>query len=176
MNWVILANILDKVNYLLSFLGKKRLKKNPRGIPKKQYKLLSINYDNVLALSKNKMTKKVKDKKGLSTKAVLGIGAGVAALSAAAYILFGPNGKKNQKAIKGWTVKMKGEIIEKFENAKELTEPVYHNIIDGIQAKYAKIKNVDPKELENVITEIKKHWKALQKEVGVKKSKTAKKK
>ena len=114
--------------------------------------------------------------KGVSTKTIIGIGAGVAALSAAAYVLFGPNGKKNQKAIKGWTIKMKGEIIEKFENAKELTEPVYHNIIDNIQTKYAKLKNVDPKELENVITEIKKHWKTLQKEAKVKKSKVIKKK
>ncbi len=114
--------------------------------------------------------------KGVSTKTIIGIGAGVAALSAAAYVLFGPNGKKNQKAIKGWTIKMKGEIIEKFENAKELTEPVYHNIVDNIQAKYAKLKNVDQQELEKVITEIKKHWKAIQKEAGTKKSKVTKKK
>jgi hypothetical protein len=117
------------------------------------------------------MAKKTVSKKGLSAGAIVGIGAGVAALSAAAYMLFGPNGKKNQKALRGWSVKMKGEIIEKFENAKELTEPVYHQIIDTVQAKYAKLKNVDAKELEQVIGEIKKHWKALKKEAMGKKSK-----
>ncbi len=106
----------------------------------------------------------------------MGIGTGVAALSAAAYVLFGPEGKKNRKIIRGWSVKMKGEIIEKFENAKELTEPVYHDIVDGIQAKYAKLKNVDPDELNKVVGEIKKHWKTLKKEAMRKKTKTTKKK
>jgi len=118
---------------------------------------------------KNIMAKKVVSKKGSSVKAVIGIGAGVAALSAAAYMLFGPEGKKNRKIIKGWSVKMKGEIIEKFEEAKELTEPMYHQIVDAAKAKYAKVKNVDPKELEQVVSEIKKNWVALKKEVSGKK-------
>ena len=69
------------------------------------------------------MIKKTVKKSGLSAKEVIGIGAGVAALSAAAYMLFGPNGKKNQKALRGWAVKMKGEIIEKFEEAKKTLDP-----------------------------------------------------
>lgn len=122
------------------------------------------------------MAKKIVSKKGLSTKEIIGIGAGVAALGAAAFVLFGPEGKQNRKAIKGWSVKMKGEIIEKFEQAKELTEPVYHQIIDNAKAKYAKLKNVDQQELDKVVVDIKKHWKALKKETaGKKKTKTAKK-
>jgi hypothetical protein len=107
--------------------------------------------------------------KGMSAKEVVGIGAGVAALSAAAYVLFGPDAKKNRKAIRGWAVKMKGEIIEKFEEAKEITEPAYHEIIDSVQAKYAKLKNVDPEELKKEVAMIKKHWTALKKEIKVKK-------
>jgi uncharacterized protein (DUF2225 family) len=110
-------------------------------------------------------------KKSSGLKTALGIGAGVAVLSAAAYVLFGPEGKKNRKIIKGWAVKMKGEIIEKFENAKELTEPVYHQIVDGIQAKYAKLKNVDKEDLAKTIAEIKKHWKSIQKDAMGKKTK-----
>jgi hypothetical protein len=119
------------------------------------------------------MAKKKED--GLGVKAALGIGAGVAAISAAAYVLFGPEGKKNRKIIRGWSVKMKGEIIEKFENAKELTEPVYHQIVDAAQAKYAKLKNVDQEELVKVVSEIKKHWKSLKKDALAKKPKTVKK-
>lgn len=111
-----------------------------------------------------------------SLKTALGIGAGVAALSAAAYVLFGPEGKKNRKVIKGWAVKMKGEIIEKFENAKELTEPVYHQIVDGVQAKYAKLKNVNQEDLVKTIAEIKKHWKSIQKDAMGKKAKRTVKK
>jgi hypothetical protein len=90
-------------------------------------------------------------------------------LTAAAYVLFGPDGKKNQKKIRGWAVKMKGEMIEKFEEAKELTEPVYHKIIDNVEAKYAKLKGVDKAELEATVKEIRKHWDALKKETHRKK-------
>jgi len=115
-----------------------------------------------------------KQTKGVSAKQVIGVGVGVAALSAAAYLLFGPNGKKNRKAIKGWAVKMKGEIIEKFEEAKELTEPVYNEIIDKVQQKYSKIQNIDKEELQATIAEIKKNWKAIQKGNAPKKSTKAK--
>jgi gas vesicle protein len=109
------------------------------------------------------------NKKGLSAKAVIGIGAGVAVLSAAAYVLFGPQGKKNRKVIHGWAVKMKGEIIEEFENAKELTESNYYDIIDRAQARYAKFKNVDKEELALLIKDIKRHWKAIKKDADSKK-------
>jgi hypothetical protein len=122
------------------------------------------------------MNKKQTVKKGVSAKTVVGLGVGIAALSAATYLLFGPNGKKNQKIIKGWTVKMKGEIIEEFEKAKELTEPVYHNIVDKVKAKYEKIKGMDAQELEAVVSEIKKHWKGIQKQAQGKKSKKVSKK
>jgi hypothetical protein len=121
------------------------------------------------------MEKKTVGKKGLSAKTAIGIGAGVAALTAAAYVLFGPEGKKNQKAIRSWAVKMKGEIIEKFEEAKELTEPIYHKIIDEAEAKYAKLKNVDKDELTETIKEIRKHWDSLKKEASGKKTTPARK-
>ncbi|MFA6392744.1 MAG: hypothetical protein WCW54_01515 [Candidatus Paceibacterota bacterium] len=108
-------------------------------------------------------------KNGISAGKVIGIGATVAALGAAAYIMFGPNGKKNKKAIKGWAIKMKGEIIEKLEEAKEITEPVYHKIIDEVSLKYAKLKNIDKKDLENAVAEVKKHWKSMMKDIKPKK-------
>lgn len=113
-------------------------------------------------------------KKGMSAGAVVGIGATVAALGAAAYILFGPNGKKNKKAIKGWSIKMKGEIIEKLEQAKEITEPVYHKIIDEVSAKYAKIKNIDANDVALAVAEVKKHWKTMMKDAQPKKKAKAK--
>lgn len=122
--------------------------------------------------SKKKKTvskSKKENKKGVGAGTILGLGMGVAAIGAAAYVLFGPEGKKNRKEIKGWAVKMKGEIIEKLEQAKEITEPVYHNIIDTVKTKYSKLKNVDNSDLEKVTNEIKKHWNAIQKEASPKK-------
>jgi hypothetical protein len=101
------------------------------------------------------------NKTGMSTGTMIGVGAAVAAAAASAYLLWGPDGKKNRKAIRGWAVRMKGEIIEKFEEAKELTEPVYQSIIDEVQAKYAKMKGVDPKELQTLVADIRRHWKAV---------------
>ena len=121
------------------------------------------------------MPNKKVSNKGLSGGEVMGIGATVAALGAAAYVLFGPDAKKNKKIIKGWSVKMKGEIIEKLEEAKEITEPVYHKIIDTVSAKYSKIKKVDPKDLEIAVAEVKKHWKTMMKDAKPKKKAKAKK-
>lgn len=92
---------------------------------------------------------------------VLAIGAGVAGSALAAYMLFGKDGAKNRKAVRGWAVKMKGEIMEKFENSKEVSENMYHEIVDKAHKKYATLKNVDEKELQKTIAEIKKHWKDI---------------
>lgn len=119
------------------------------------------------------MASKKTVKKGISAGEVVGIGATVAALGAAAYVLFGPDAKKNKKKIKGWAIKMKGEIIEKLEEAKEISEPVYHNIIDKVSTKYSKIKNIDPAELEDAVAEVKKHWKAMMKDAKPKAKKKA---
>jgi len=107
----------------------------------------------------------------VSAGAAVGAVAGIAALTAAAYVLFGPDAKKNQKAIRGWAVKMKGEMIEKFEKARELTEPAYHRIVDEVSAKYAKAKNVDQAELAAMIADIRRHWKRMAK--GAKPAKRA---
>lgn len=113
-------------------------------------------------------TKKVIKTNKPSVGKVVAIGAGVAALSVAAYMLFGPNGKKNQKALKGWAIKMKGEIIEKMEAVKDVTAPVYEKIVSEVAAKYAKLKHIDPKDLENEVATLKKHWKAMMKSTAKK--------
>lgn len=110
------------------------------------------------------MVKKKEPVQKSSLGAAVGIGVGIAAATAAAYLIFGPEGKKNRKVITGWSVKMKGEIIEKFEKAKELTEPVYHQIVDEVSTKYSKLKNIDKEELESVVEELKSNWKKMAKE------------
>src|SRR5680860_600981 len=120
------------------------------------------------------MAKKKVNKKGLTGGEIAGIGATVAALGVAAYVLFGPDAKKNKKAIKGWVVKMKGEIIEKLEEVKEISEPAYHDVVDKVSARYSKLKNVDVKELEAVVGDIKKHWKVMVKDAKPKKKDKAK--
>jgi hypothetical protein len=99
-------------------------------------------------------------KKGLSTGAIIGISAGVAASAAAAYFFFGPEGQKNRKKLQGWMIKMKGEIVEKMESAKDLTEEAYHRIVDSVAASYEK-KGVSPEMVQMLAASLKKQWKGF---------------
>ena len=108
-------------------------------------------------------------KKSESLGTVVAVGVGVAATTVAAYVLFGHDGKKNRKAIRGWMVKMKGEMIEELEKAQHVTEPIYYQIVDAVSARYAKAKDIDKKELEHAIADIRKHWKVIAKGAKLKK-------
>lgn len=89
------------------------------------------------------------------------IGAGVAAIAGAAYFFLGPNGKKHQKKLKSWMIRMKGDVVEKLEEAKELTRPVYESIIDAVATKYEQLGSIDPKEIKATVDELKRQWKAI---------------
>lgn len=107
-------------------------------------------------------------KKGADVGVVVGVAAGVAAIAAAGYFLFGPNGKNNRKVIKGWTIKMKGEVLEKIEKLKEITPEMYEAIIDEVSAKYAKLKHINQEEIAVVTADLKKYWKVISRDVKAK--------
>ncbi|MDO8240474.1 MAG: hypothetical protein Q7T51_00610 [Candidatus Moranbacteria bacterium] len=106
------------------------------------------------------MQKKVSKAK-VATLAV--IGASLAGLAATAYFFFGKNGKKHQKQAKAWAIKMKGEVVEKLEMAREITEPVYNEIIDTVSKEYKKGKKASQPEIEELAKDLKKHWKSMSK-------------
>ncbi|MBX4189382.1 hypothetical protein KW785_02185 [Candidatus Parcubacteria bacterium] len=89
------------------------------------------------------------------------VGAGLAAVAAGAYFFLGPNGKKHQKKMKGWMVKMKGEVLERLEDAREMTEPVYNEIIDGVAQTYSVANKVPKSEIVALATDLKRHWKNI---------------
>lgn len=97
--------------------------------------------------------------------ATAGIAVGLAALTAAGYFVFGPNGKKNRIKIRGWTLRMKGEILERMEKVKELNPEVYNAIIDEVSAKYGKLKYISAIELATLVTDLKKHWSAISRDM-----------
>lgn len=97
---------------------------------------------------------------GMSKGKIVAIGASMAALAAASYYFFGPNGKKNRTAAKGWMIKMKGEIVDKMEDAKEVTQDVYNAIVDKVAAGYAKNAKAHP-ELALYVETLKKQWKGI---------------
>ena len=89
------------------------------------------------------------------------IGASLAGLAATAYFFFGPKGKKRREHAKAWAIKMKGEVVEKLEKAREITEPVYREIIDTVAKEYKKGKKASQPEIEALAQDLKKHWKTM---------------
>jgi hypothetical protein len=89
------------------------------------------------------------------------IGASLAGLAATAYFFFGPKGKKRREHAKAWAIKMKGEVVEKLEKAREITEPIYREIIDTVAKEYKKGKKAGQPEIEALATDLKKHWKSM---------------
>lgn len=106
-----------------------------------------------------------KKKTGSSTGKVMLIGAGLVAAATAAYFLSSP---KRRAAAKSWAIKMKADVIEKLERAKDLSEDQYHTLIDQVSAKYAKVKDAAPEEISEVVADLKKKWSHLR--GGAKKS------
>lgn len=115
-------------------------------------------------------------KSGAGVGTAVAVGAGMAALSAAAFLLFGPEGKKHRKDLKSWMVKMKADVMEKMEEAGELTGPAYEAILAEVQNKYKALKNVDAADLEKEVAELKKNWRAMAKMAKGKAKKPAAKK
>jgi uncharacterized membrane protein YfbV (UPF0208 family) len=96
------------------------------------------------------------------------IGLGLAALAVAAagiYFLSGEKGAKNRKAVKGWMLKIKGEVMERMEDMKEINEKAYSKVVDEVVKMYRAAKNVDPKELNKIAGELKGHWRKIQKDL-----------
>lgn len=105
----------------------------------------------------------MKNKKENSSSVVkiTALGVGLAGLAASAYFFLGPKGKKNQKHIKSWAIKMKADIIEKLEKTRDVSEPVYNKIIDTIADKYKKSLKVNHEEIAELASDLKKHWKII---------------
>ncbi len=105
-------------------------------------------------------------KKNKNNSKVVGLavlGASLASLAAGAYFFFGPKGKKHQKHARAWAIKMKGEVIEKLEKARQITEPAYHQIIDSVAKEYIKEKKAGQSEIAELAKDLKKHWATISK-------------
>ena len=100
------------------------------------------------------------------TKKVIGAGIGVAALAAlGTYFLYGKRGEKNRQLIAGWVLKMKGEVMQKVEEVKEINEAEYYKIVDEVSARYARLGKVSADELKHLSEDLKIAWKHMSKEL-----------
>lgn len=109
---------------------------------------------------------------------IVAAGIGIAAASIAAYLLLGPNGKKNRKEIKSWMVKMKAEVAEKIEDMQDVTADAYQDVVESVASKYSKLKNISAEDLKSEIAHLKSQWSSMKKTgtAGIKSAKKAVKK
>lgn len=105
---------------------------------------------------------KKKAKSGNAAKGAF-LGASLAGLAAGAYFFFGPKGKANRRHAKSWAIKMKGDVVEKLESVKEVTEPVYRDIVDEVATRYTTGVTAGKAEVEAVAADLKKRWKNISK-------------
>ena len=117
-----------------------------------------------------------KKNKKIIAKTGIGLAAAAIATSAGAYFLYGKDGDKNRKIIKGWMLKAKGEILQELEHMKNVDEKTYHELINTAASRYKILKNVNNKELFILAKELKDHWQHIKKASMAKpKKKVAKK-
>lgn len=118
------------------------------------------------------MAKKSEGKAGLAAGVV-----GVIAAAAGAYFLYGTKaGKKTQKKIHSWALKAKGEVLEKLEKAKTVSESTYMAAVSDVMKKYSKLKAEHGPEVEAVTRELKSYWNHLKKHLNETKPKAKAKK
>lgn len=103
-----------------------------------------------------------KKKTQVTSKQAVGIGVGITAAAVAAagaFFLYGSkNAAKNRKAVKSWTLKAKAEVLEKIEQAKDMTKEEYEQLIDTVSSAYTGVKNASKVDLSTFKKEMKEHW------------------
>ena len=93
-------------------------------------------------------------------------GLGIAVLAAAGtYYLYGKNGAKNRRKVKGWMLKVKGEVLDKLEGLKDINREKYDEIVDKATKKAKRIKKVTAPELKRLNQDLKRAWTKIAKEL-----------
>lgn len=64
---------------------------------------------------------------------------------------------------KGRMLKMRGEIMDKMENVKDVSVEAYDEVVDAVAEKFEDLKNVDKEDLEKFADKLKRKWRWLQK-------------
>jgi len=87
-----------------------------------------------------------------------------AVAAAGTYFLYGSkSAAKNRKAVKSWALKAKAEVLEKLEEAKEMTKEEYEEMINAVAGAYIGLKTASKAEIKDFKDEMKEHWRAIEK-------------
>lgn len=100
------------------------------------------------------------------SKKMLGAGIALAAIAAAGtYFLTGKRGEKNKEKIAAWTLKMKGEVLEKMKGLKEINKENFEALVDEIAVRYERAERVGASEMKHLKAEVKNAWAHISKQI-----------
>jgi enoyl-[acyl-carrier-protein] reductase (NADH) len=102
-----------------------------------------------------------------SQKQALAVGAGVAALAAAAgaaYMLTGKNAK-NRKKVATWAKNMEKDVLKELKKVKQNSQSAYNQAVDTVVKNYKAAKKVKAPELAAVASDLKSHWDVIRMEL-----------
>ena len=92
----------------------------------------------------------------------LGIGVGLttaAVAAAGAYFLYGSkDAPKNRSKIKSGILRAKAEVLETLENAQEITEDEFRDLVDSVVKTYSTVQSLSTKDLKEFKTEMVDNW------------------
>lgn len=103
-----------------------------------------------------------------SQKKALAVGAGLAAVAAAAagvYMLTGKNAK-NRKKLAKWVGDMQNDVVKELNKAGKVTKQTYNKVVDTAVKNYKGLKNVSTEELALAAAELKSSWELISAEVA----------
>ena len=123
------------------------------------------------------MDKKNGKKSSLTDMQKISVGVGLTAAAVAAagtYFLYGSKGAaKNRKAVKSWALKAKAEVLEKLEQAKEMSQAEYEQLIDTVGGAYLGLKEASKVDVSGFKKEMKEYWSKIEKSAASKKKASA---
>jgi hypothetical protein len=101
-----------------------------------------------------------------SQKKAIAIGAGAAALAAAATGVYFMTGKhaKNRKKVAKWMGDMQKEVIKELKKAGTTGEKAYNQAVDTVVKNYKTLRKVSSPELATAAAELKGSWDVIRKE------------
>jgi len=105
------------------------------------------------------MTEEKSQQGGSSKK--LAIAGLLASAAAGAVYLYGKNKKRTQQRLRGWALKVKGEVMEKMATVETLTRSQYDQFIDTAIEEYTDKKHIAESEVEKLREKLKGRWKEI---------------
>jgi acyl-CoA reductase-like NAD-dependent aldehyde dehydrogenase len=87
------------------------------------------------------------------------------AAAVGAVYLYGKNKERVQQRLRGWMLKIKGEVMEQVAKAESLTREDYEAIVDDAVDKYKDKKNKAAEQFEQTRQQLKAQWEEIHEEI-----------